>query len=266
MIPVPELQALPSRLARLCLDVERFCRHSLKMADGDTWLLAVSGGADSTALLHYLAEIRNVPVTAAHINHQLRGEESQRDERWAQAFCEARGIPVRVHREDVERTAREHRQSVEERGRQVRYAFFQELAGPAGRIATAHTASDQVETVLYHLAKGTGHKGMQGIPPVRGNIVRPLCFLTREEVEAYCRWYGLDYVQDSTNFCREYTRNRIRLDVLPRPSVETENPQLFFAVVKGAFAQRRPDTVDGSRIFRFFRGLRHRCCLRDFLT
>ena len=217
-------------IARICGKIERAVQEFSMLPADTPVIVGFSGGADSTALLHYLAEIRNVPVTAAHINHQLRGEESQRDERWAQAFCEARGIPVRVHREDVERTAREHRQSVEERGRQVRYAFFQELAGPAGRIATAHTASDQVETVLYHLAKGTGHKGMQGIPPVRGNIVRPLCFLTREEVEAYCRWYGLDYVQDSTNFCREYTRNRIRLDVLPL--LREINPKVEQAVLR----------------------------------
>lgn len=199
------------------------------MLEGCTALVvACSGGADSMALLHALSRLE-FPILAAHVNHQLRGDEALRDEQAVQDFCEEYRIPFRIHREDVAARARREHKSVEECGREVRYRFFESLCMDRGdRIATAHTLSDSTETVLFHLAKGTGSRGLQGIPPVRGRIIRPLIGLTRAQVEEYCRWYQIPYVQDSTNFCRIYTRNRIRLDVIP--VLREINPALEQAV------------------------------------
>lgn len=191
-------------------------------------VVGCSGGADSMALLHALFTM-GFPVLAAHINHQLRGEEALRDEAVVREFCRAHAIPFHLHREDVAARAAREGQSIEQCGRTVRYAFFESLcSAPEDRIATAHTRSDSVETVLFHLAKGTGIRGLQGIPPVRGRVVRPLIALTRAEIEAYCHANSIPYVQDSSNNSRDYTRNRIRLDVVP--VLRSINPALEQAV------------------------------------
>ncbi len=154
-------------------------------------------------------------LIAAHVNHGLRGEEADRDERFVRDFCERNSIVLQVLHADVIATAREKSQGIEECGREVRYSFFRSLCGPDGRIATAHTLSDSAETVLMNLAKGAGTKGLCGIPPVRGNIVRPLIDITRAEVERYCSCFGLDFVTDSTNLTDGYGRNKLRHHVVP---------------------------------------------------
>ncbi len=192
-------------------------------------VVGFSGGADSTALLHYLHTHFAGEVTAAHVNHQLRGEESDRDEQFVRDFCEKHGIPLFIKRADIETLAREQGQTVEECGRAVRYGFFAELLqSGTDKIATAHTLSDSVETVVFHLTRGTGSRGLQGIPAVRGNIIRPLIGITREEVEQYCAENDLPFVQDSTNFTEDYTRNFIRLSVLPQ--LQEINPSVVQAV------------------------------------
>lgn len=179
-------------------------------------VVGVSGGADSIALLHYLHTHFPDSVIAAHVNHCLRGAESERDEQFVRSFCASQGIPLFVCREEVAVLAKERKQSIEDCGRAVRYDFFYSLLkSDTDRIATAHTLSDTAETVLFHLARGSGVKGLAGIPPVRGQIIRPLISITREEVEQYCQHYGLSYVEDSTNASLEYTRNRIRHRVIP---------------------------------------------------
>ena len=179
-------------------------------------VVGVSGGADSIALLHYLHTHFPDSVVAAHVNHCLRGAESERDEQFVYSFCKERRIPLFVCREEVAVLAKEQKQSIEDCGRAVRYDFFHSLLkSDTDRIATAHTLSDTAETVLFHLARGSGVKGLAGIPPVRGQIIRPLISITREEVEQYCQHYGLSYVEDSTNASLEYTRNRIRHRVIP---------------------------------------------------
>lgn len=186
---------------------------------GDTVAAGVSGGADSVALLDFLCRIReelSLTVAVCHLNHRLRGGESDRDEAFTRDLAAGYGLPFRCRRADAAEYAEEHRCSVEEAGRALRYAFFRECAGEGGRIATAHTLSDSMETLLLNLCRGTGLRGLRGIPPVRGQIVRPLIACTRQEVEAYCRQRGLGWVTDSSNLSPDYARNRVRLEVLPR--------------------------------------------------
>lgn len=180
-------------------------------------VVGFSGGADSTALCHWLLDrVDPRRLVLAHVNHQLRGEESQRDEAAAQAFAESRGLRFALLREDVAALARREGLGLEECGRQVRYRFFHSLApGEEDRILTAHHAGDNAETVLMRLCRGTSLPGLLGIPARRGKVLRPFLKVTRREIEAYCRAQGLAYVTDSSNLSGEYARNRLRLEVVP---------------------------------------------------
>lgn len=186
---------------------------------GDTVVAGISGGADSMCLLHFLCAIKqeyHLTVIAAHINHGLRGEEAVRDEEFVRAWCSRHGIPFECRRADIKSLAAQRSLGLEACGREVRYAFFRELAQQYGaKIATAHTASDHAETVLFHLARGTGPTGLRGILPVRENVIRPLIETTREQVEAYCKENKIAFVTDSTNLEDGYTRNRLRHRVVP---------------------------------------------------
>ena len=181
-------------------------------------IIALSGGADSMALTFFLNSIKDdyeLKLTAAHVNHGLRGEEADRDEGFVGKFCESIGMPLEILHADVGNEAKRTGEGIEECGRRIRYEFFDRLANNNSYIATAHTLSDSMETILINIARGAGLKGLCGIPPKRGNIIRPLIECTRAETEKYCKDNKLDYVTDSTNLSREYTRNRIRLDVIP---------------------------------------------------
>lgn len=178
----------------------------------------VSGGADSMMLIHFLrryADERGISLLAAHVNHGLRGKESDGDEAFVASWCAENGVNFRVLHADVSSLAKKNGQGLEECGRNVRYTFFRSLCKPNTRIATAHTLTDSTETVLMNLAKGAGPHGLSGIPPIRDEIVRPLIRVTRDEVEEYCHYYGLHYVTDSSNLTDEYARNRIRHSVVP---------------------------------------------------
>lgn len=195
--------------------IERF--HML--TSGDTVVVGVSGGADSMALLHYLHAMRGeygITLVACHVNHGIRADDAVRDERAVCDFCLARSIPCEVVRADVPALSKQRGMTLEECGRAVRYEAFERLAQARGaKIATAHTLSDSLETMLFFLARGTGLRGLCGIPPVRGRIIRPLIEATRGEVEAYCAANAIAYMTDSTNVSPDYTRNRIRLEVVP---------------------------------------------------
>lgn len=186
---------------------------------GGSVVAGVSGGADSMCLLHFLCLLRkdwSLTVIAAHVNHGLRGEEAKRDEEFVRSWCAGHNVPFEVLHADVGALAKERGQGTEACGRDVRYRFFSELAEKHGaRAATAHTASDNAETVLFHLIRGTGMRGLCGIAPVRGNIIRPLIETAREEVEAYCRENHVPYLTDSTNLSDDYTRNRLRHHLVP---------------------------------------------------
>ncbi|XOQ49303.1 MAG: tRNA(Ile)-lysidine synthase [Eubacteriales bacterium] len=201
------------------------------LPQGCSVVVGLSGGADSIALAHFLlnyAAKHHIPIMAAHINHGLRGAEADRDEQFVADWCRKNNMELKVLHVDVRALAAEKSEGIEECGRNVRYNFFRSLCGENSKIATAHTLSDSAETVLLNLAKGTGARGLCGIPAVRGNIVRPLISVTREEVEAYCAYNNLDYVTDSTNFSEDYTRNKIRLGVIP--VLKSINPAFESAV------------------------------------
>lgn len=180
--------------------------------EGETVLCCLSGGADSVTLVLCLREL-GFDIRACHVNHNLRGAESDRDERFCRELCERLHIPLDVLSADVTGYCREHGCSVEEGARRIRYEFFETLG--ADKIATAHTLSDSLETALFNLARGTGAKGLCGIPPVRGSIIRPLIACTRDEIEAFLVSRGQDYVTDSTNLSDDYSRNSIRHSVVP---------------------------------------------------
>ena len=191
------------------------------MLDGGI-IVALSGGADSHALLHALIPAcadAGVPLACAHVNHMLRGADADADEAFCRRICADYAVPIEVLRTDVAALAKKEGRGFEETARDVRYAFFAELVEKNPqykRIATAHTASDNAETVLFNLSRGGGIRGLCGIPPVRDNIVRPLIYVTRAEVEDYCAVNSLEYVTDCTNAETEYSRNYIRAEVIPR--------------------------------------------------
>ena len=155
-------------------------------------------------------------VQGSGIHHGLRGAEADRDEQFVRELAGQLGLPYTVRHIDAAALALENHLSVEEAGRNARYAFFAETALEGGRIATAHTLDDTIETVLMNLIRGTGLHGLCGIPRTRGNIVRPLLDVTRAEVEEYLALLGQPYCTDSTNLSDDYTRNRVRHDILPR--------------------------------------------------
>ncbi len=184
-------------------------------------LCAVSGGADSVALLYALQQKRDELgisfLAAAHFNHNLRGEESDANEAFVLELCARLDIPLFCDRADVAVEAAARRAGIEETARSLRYAFLCETAETADcrRIATGHTADDNVETVLLHLTRGTGLLGLTGIPPVRGAIVRPLIYVSRAEVELFLQAHGLSHVEDASNEDQRFTRNKIRHSVVP---------------------------------------------------
>ena len=218
--------------------------EAYQMLSPDSAVVAgVSGGADSMALLHVLQNRRKdwpeLKVTAAHVNHCLRGAEADRDEEHVRRYCQREGIPLEVLKIDVREEAAKRKLGLEACGRAVRYEFFRQLAGENGVIATAHTLSDLAETVLLHLTRGTGLKGLCGIPPVRENIVRPLIDCSRREIEDYCREHKILYVTDSTNLEARYSRNKVRLQVLP--ALKEINPAFEEAVGRMAQSLREDD-------------------------
>ena len=187
------------------------------LSPGAAVIAAVSGGADSMAMLLFLMKISerySLSLTVAHVNHGLRGEEARRDEEYVRSFCEKNSLRFEVLHADVATLAKQSGETCEECGRRVRYEFFESIDKNA-KIATAHTASDNAETMLFNLARGSSLKGLCGIPPVRGNIIRPLIFCTREDIEVFCRENSLDFVTDSTNLTLDYSRNKIRHIAVP---------------------------------------------------
>lgn len=182
-------------------------------------LTGFSGGADSTALLQLLWEYgqaRGIEVLALHVNHGIRGAEAERDQAFCERFCEERGIPLRVVLEDVPEISRREGIGLEEAGRNVRYKAFEQEREAHGidRIALAHHQDDQAETMLFHLMRGTGLRGLRGMEPVRGPYIRPLLCVRKEEIEAWLRSRGIAWVEDSTNREPDHVRNRLRQEVL----------------------------------------------------
>ena len=199
--------------------VSQWCAQQKINLAGKTVLCAVSGGRDSMALLHVLLEMsqrEGFAVAAAHYNHRLR-ESAARDEALVREHCASLGLPFFSGNGDVRAYAAAHGTSIENAAREMRYSFLQNTAHECGAdyIATAHHRQDNAETLLLHLLRGSGLNGLGGITPVRGNIIRPLLAADRAEIEAYIETNHIPYVEDETNQDTVYTRNRLRLDVLP---------------------------------------------------
>lgn len=193
-----------------------------KMLDyGDKVIVGVSGGPDSMSLLHILIRLKEkygLTIYAAHINHSLRGIESDQDEEYVKEYCSKAGIGFYSRRVDIEGISRERGVSTETAGREERYGFFKELKDEllADKIALAHNANDQAETILMRIIRGTGIEGLVGIKPIRDEIfIRPLIEITRAEIEKYCQEIGIEPRIDRTNSENIYARNKIRLELIP---------------------------------------------------
>lgn len=207
-------------------------------------LCAISGGADSVYLLCRLCELREslgLRVWAAHYNHCLRGAESDRDEDFVRALCAGLGVEAYFGRGDVAAFARENGLGTEDAARRLRYEFLEQTADALGAdaIATAHTADDNAETMLLNLARGAGLRGLCGIPPRRGRVIRPILGVTREEIDAYLEGQGVAHVEDSSNAGDDYARNRIRHHAVP--ALRSVNPEFSRSASRAAELLRRDE-------------------------
>ncbi len=212
---------------------------------GGIVLAAVSGGADSVCLLHALDILKEkigFTLTAVHFNHCLRGAESDGDEAFVAELCDKLGVLLCSGRGDVKGEAERAGHGIEETARKLRYEYFSEAAKKFGasRIATAHTADDNAETVVMNLTRGGAARGLSGIPPVRGILVRPLMCVTRAEVETFILEQSLTYREDSSNASDEYTRNFIRHNVIPL--LKDINPSFSGSALQASELLREDDT------------------------
>ncbi len=195
------------------------CKQKL-LTPGDSVLVALSGGADSVCLLFILLELADefsLSVSAAHLHHGLRGEEADHDEEFVRDLCNRLSVPLYVEHRNVRELAMQEKISLETAGRKARYAFFDSLSQKHhfSKIATAHHENDNVETVLMRILRGTGPAGLGGIPYQKGNIIRPMLDLTRQEIEGFLTAKQLSWCTDSTNGETDFTRNRIRNELIP---------------------------------------------------
>jgi len=208
-------------------------------------VVAVSGGPDSVCLLHILSSLRNklgVTLQVAHLNHQLRGADSEADADYVADLARKLGLPATIEKRDVKAYRAQHRLSLEEAAREVRYTFLAEVAESVGadRVAVGHTQNDHIETILMHLIRGSGTRGLRGLLPVsqwrydgkRLIIIRPLLEVSREETEEYCRCKGLAPRIDASNLRLSLLRNRIRHELLPL--LQRYNPRVTEALLRTA--------------------------------
>ncbi len=208
------------------------CKEYSLIPKGSVVTVALSGGADSVTLLYALNRLKDrlgITVKAAHLNHLIRGDEAFRDEEFVKNLCSSLDIPLISERIDVPKLAKKQNLSLETAAREIRYEFLNRVC-EGGLIATAHTASDNLETVILNLARGTAIGGLCGIPIKRDNIIRPIISVTREEIEKYCCVNNLSFVTDSTNLSDDYTRNKLRHSIVP--VLKELNPKIEKTVLK----------------------------------
>ncbi len=237
-------KASRSAASRLELRAQRTILRHAMLSPGDHVLVALSGGADSVALLRVLVQLApswRLTLSAAHLNHRLRGTESDQDEEFVRALCSDLGIPCVFGATEIAGFARERRINLEEAAREARYDFMRAAASQAGagKIALGHTRNDQAETVIMRFLRGSGPEGMASIHPVvDGLFIRPLIECTRRDILRYLEARSLCYRTDSSNSDLAYRRNRVRHELIPY--LETHfNPQLIRTLAGGAEASRQ---------------------------
>jgi tRNA(Ile)-lysidine synthase len=200
--------------------VLRFIQENELFTSGEKILVALSGGPDSVFLLHFLNKFKKkfkIKLGAAHINHRLRGKDSERDESFCNAICNELSIPFYLLRKDIKSYSKKNKLSLEAAGRKIRYDFFEKVLkkDKYNKILTAHNADDNAETVLLNLIKGTGIKGIAGIPVRRNNIVRPILALTKKEILEYLEENKFEYRVDESNLSNDFERNFLRNEIIP---------------------------------------------------
>ena len=243
-----------------CATVDAVIRRYHMLESGDTVLVGVSGGPDSVALLHCLVDLRadwSLDLVIAHLNHQLRGTTSDQEAAFVERLASRLEIPCEIGSRNVGSYSAEHRLSIQEAARDVRYAFYDEVAAKHGakKIALGHQANDNAESVLIHLLRGTGPRGLAGIPPVReGRIIRPLIDITRNQILRFLEQRGLEYVRDHSNVDIKYLRNRIRHQLLP--ALENNyNPKAICALTRLASIVREEEDFWDQQVKNAFQNL-----------
>ena len=221
-------------------------RHQLLSHDG-LHVVALSGGADSVALLRILCDL-GYHIEAAHCNFHLRGEESNRDEKFVKNLCRNLNVPLHLIHFDTVEYASLHQVSIEMAARELRYGYFRQLCDDIGAetVCVAHHRDDAVETLLMNLLRGSGIHGLTGIRPCNGHIVRPLLGVSRREIEEYLHSIGQDYVTDSTNLQAEVLRNKVRLQLIPL--MEQLSPGASDNIVRSAFYLSEAEKVYNSAL------------------
>ncbi|NVM57240.1 MAG: tRNA lysidine(34) synthetase TilS [Desulfobacterales bacterium] len=240
--------------------VKATIRRYHMLEPGDTVLVGVSGGPDSVALLHSLVAVGahwSVRLVVAHLNHRLRGATADQEAAFVERLAAKLEIPCEIGSEDVASYSAEHRLSVQEASRVVRYAYYDEVAAKhaARKIALGHQANDNAESILIHLLRGTGPRGLAGIPPVRDErIIRPLIDLTRQQILEFLEQGGFEYVRDHSNLDPKYLRNRIRHELLPALK-ERFNPNAVCTLTRLASIVRDEEDFWNHQISGVFQGV-----------
>ncbi|MBW2019282.1 MAG: tRNA lysidine(34) synthetase TilS [Deltaproteobacteria bacterium] len=240
--------------------VEAAIRRFHMLDEGDTVLVGVSGGPDSVALLHSLVILAprwSLRLVVACLNHQLRGKTADQEAAFVRRLAAGLGIRCEIGSKNVPQYLAEHRLSLQEGARVVRYAFYDEVADKysASKIALGHHADDNAESILMHLLRGTGPLGLTGIPPVRhGRIIRPLIGLTKKEILAFLEQGGFEYVRDRSNLDTKYLRNRIRHELLPCLEADY-NPNMVCTLNRLALIVRDEEDFWDQEVKRTFQDL-----------
>lgn len=234
--------------------VERFIRRERLLAPREALFVAVSGGIDSMVLLHVLRRLGHA-CTALHVNHGLRGAESDGDEDFVRAHCEQEGIAFRSARVDVDALKAEQPVSTQMAARLLRYEWIDEMMGPVGaaRCALGHHADDVVETLFINLLRGTGRWGWGAMGPRRGDYIRPLLLVHRADIEAYARERGIRWREDSSNASEQYQRNRIRHELLPL--LESIRPGSQRTIARSARLLRHLTQLGNEAVQRYREGI-----------
>lgn len=218
--------------------VIKFIYRNKLISKGDNLLIALSGGPDSVFALHFFHKFKDlfkITLNAFHLNHQLRGRESDGDEEYCRNLCKSLNVPLIIKSENISLYAQENKLSIEEVARIIRYDHLEKISsgGEKEKIVTAHNMSDNSETVILNLIKGAGLSGISGIPVKRGNIIRPVLILSSEEIRSYLNKSEVAFRVDSSNLESDYQRNFIRNEIIPQLKSKI-NPGLESAILRNS--------------------------------